>query len=243
MDLFLKLLFRSNLNLIGGAQVGSSFITMKYTQHIISVLFSTFIFLNGLSPIAYSDHSARDLLITFAEDSQLQIIGKTNLGKFSCHCNQWGQVKHNEFVGSVRDNKIYFDHASLEIPVEALGCQNRMMTSELHELLCNESDEGNIKVTFQEAQWYLNSLWSEKMKVNEPIGYFHVLLTIGGITKDSNVEIFSSNEQSDNKTLSTRGKIELQLSEFNIEPPTKMMGLVKVNNSLDTRPGSSLYLV
>jgi len=206
---------------------------MKYTQHIISLLFSTFIFLNGLSPSFYSEPSPSDLLICFDEDSQFQIIGKTNLGEFSCHCNQWDQVKHDEFVGSVKDQKIYFDHASLEIPAEALRCQNRMMTSDLHELLCSESDEGIVKVTFKEAEWYLNSLWSEKMSLNQPIGYFDVLLTIGGITKDSQVEIFSSKEQSEHKTLSTRGKIELQLSEFNIEPPTKMLGMVKVKNSLE----------
>lgn len=206
---------------------------MEFAQHIISFLLSAFIVLSGLSPGAHSNHSSRDLLITFAERSQLQIIGKTNLGEFSCHCNQWDQVKHDEFVGRVQNNKIYFDHASLEIPVEALECQNRMMTSDLHDLLCSESDEGVIQVTLKEAQWYLNSLWSEKMSLNEPIGYFDVFLTIGGITKNSKVEIFSSKEQVEQKTLSTKGKIELKLNEFNIEPPTKMLGMVKVKNSLE----------
>lgn len=180
-----------------------------------------------------SDHSARELLITFAERSQLQIIGKTNFGEFSCHCNQWDQVKHDEFIGSVRNHKIYFDHASLEIPVEALECQNRMMTADLHDLLRSESNEGVIQVTFKEAQWYLNSLWSEKISLNKPIGYFDVFLTIGGITKNSKVDIFSSKEQVKQKTLSTKGKIELKLNEFNIEPPTKMLGMVKVKNSLE----------
>lgn len=182
--------------------------------------------------MASADHSARELLITIAKSSQLQIIGKTNLGQFSCHCNQWDQVKNDQFIGRVENHKIFFDHASLEIPVEALECQNRMMTSDLHELLCDENDQGIIQVTFKEAQWYVNSLWSEKISLNKPIGYFDVLLTIGGITKDSKVEIFSSKEQTEQQTLSTKGKIALKLNEFNIEPPTKMLGMVKVKNTL-----------
>jgi hypothetical protein len=175
----------------------------------------------------------RDLLITFTEESELTIIGKTNLGKFSCYCYEWENVDHEQFKGKIQDHKIYFNHAALEIPVEALRCQNRMMTSDLHQLLCSDNQEGSIKVTFKEAEWYLNSLWSEKISQNEPIGYFNILLTIGGITKDSKVEIYSSEEKSEHYELSTRGAIELQLSEFNIEPPTKMMGMVKVKNTLE----------
>lgn len=213
--------------------LGSSYFSMKYIQHIICFILSSLALLNSTSFSDSSDTGERDLLITFTEESELTIIGKTNLGKFSCYCHEWQDVDHEQFKGKIQDHKIYFNHAALEIPVEALRCQNRMMTSDLHELLCANNDEGSIKVTFKEAEWYLNSLWSDKISQQEPIGYFNILLTIGGITQESKVEIYSSEEKSEHYTLSTRGAIALQLSEFNIDPPSKMMGMVKVKNTLE----------
>jgi len=174
----------------------------------------------------------RRLKIKFAENCGFKINGKTNVSSFECECKDKSTFEDNSFYGIVEKGKIDFQKAILKIPVSSISCGNKLMDSDLYDLL--ESDEHpHVKVHFLTANWDVQALWDNSLAKDEVIGYFDVIITIAGVSRNEKVSIHQSEVDHSNFILATSGVVNMNLHDFDIEPPVKFLGMVKVEENIN----------
>ncbi len=165
--------------------------------------------------------------LKFADNCGVEIRGKTNVNSFECECVDQKPFKHKTFSGIVNTGKINFIDANLLVPISSISCGNRLMNSDLHELLESEIYP-NIEIEFIDATWDVMALWQETPEEEKSIGHFDVNITIAGVERKQKVHIFRTEVDQTKFLFATSGEIFMNLRDFNLEPPVKFMGMVKV---------------
>ena len=207
------------------------FFTMKLFVTAFLCFFSSLV----LAQLSFKSETAineRRLQIKFADNCGFKINGKTNVNSFECECEDQGTFKNNSFYGIVEKGKIDFQEAILKIPVLSISCGNRLMNSDLYSLLKSESHP-HIKVHFLSADWDVQAIWDNDLSKNDMIGHFDVMITIAGVSRNERVEIHQSEIDAKKYILATSGEVNMSLHDFNIEPPVKFMGMVKVKEDIN----------
>jgi hypothetical protein len=174
----------------------------------------------------------RRLQIKFADNCGFKINGKTNVNSFECACEDQSAFKDNSFYGIIEKGKIDFQDAILNIPVSSISCGNKLMNSDLYSLLKSEKHP-HIKVHFLSANWDVQALWDNDLAKSDVIGHFDVVITIAGVSRSERVEIHQSEIDQQKFILATSGEVNMNLHDFNIEPPVKFMGMVKVKENIN----------
>ncbi|MEJ2004992.1 MAG: hypothetical protein P8X57_08540 [Cyclobacteriaceae bacterium] len=152
--------------------------------------------------------------------SSLNIHGKTNVNKFLCAQQCETLERDTVNIKMTTDGEVVkLDNAFLELDIHDFDCGIKQMTEEFRELLLADK--------YPQLKMYLNKI-----------------VPIAG-SRDYNAEITINlaGERStytipvqvhfDDKTLICSGKSQVSFVDFNLEPPVKFMGLVKVNEMLD----------
>lgn len=174
----------------------------------------------------------RRLQIKFADNCGFKINGKTNVNSFDCEYEDQSTFKDNSFYGVVEKGKIDFQDAILNIPVSSISCGNKLMNSDLYSLLKSE-EYPHIKVHFLSANWDVQALWNNDLAKNDVIGHFDVIITIAGVSRSERVEIHRSEIDQRKFILATSGEVNMNLLDFNIDPPVKFLGMVKVEENIN----------
>lgn len=167
-----------------------------------------------------------------SEACTLSIEVETNVNKIDCSFEKASVFNHLYFKGSITDNSIDFKEASLHLPIEDFDCGGTIINRDFADLL-NYREHPAIRVQFERVQWYDEATREQNIKRGHSIGYFLVKLTVGGHTEEKRLRVFSSH-LSDN-VLFSRGSVDLNMTEFGIEPPQKFLGMVKVKETLTIR--------
>lgn len=155
--------------------------------------------------------------IKILSGSSINIAGKTNVSSFSCfHCEEI--ASYSEIVEVVSTPKVLRpDIAYIHAKSTAFDCGIKQMTNELQDLLCTNSYP------------YLEIDIHSFSNVKENSLLAHVDLTIAGTKRPVTIPITITRE---NDVLFCRGEKELNIVDFNITPPIKLMGLVKVKEHI-----------
>lgn len=165
-----------------------------------------------------------DLTIQIEEGSRLFIEGTSNINSFECLCkDQFGTRKARALIDD-DGRKVTFMQTSLSLKTQTLDCDNSKINRDLCDAL--KADEyPNIVITLHEAtvQGGLDGEgWADITAV--------ATLTI--------------TDQSRRVPLSVKGKRlsgnrfrfvsvkELKMTDFGIEPPTALFGLIKVRDKI-----------
>lgn len=156
-----------------------------------------------------------ETLIKLMPDSTLEIQGKTNVNKFNCIfeiTNIDDPLKVN-FQES--ENALKFRNTQLLLDNDCFDCGNNMMNKDLRKLL--KSDEfPHIKLALVEVH--------KTSKKNQALA--EVDISMAGNTKRYLLPV----NVSSNKQLSYSGSMDLDINDFELEAPKKLMGAVKVSN-------------
>lgn len=200
---------------------------------VFILLFSqTFTSIAQMAHIVEPIEGERKIKIKFADNCGFKINGKTNVNSFECECTDKATFRDQTFYGTVQTGKIAFDEAILNIPVSSISCGNKLMDSDLYELLDSE-EHPHIKVHFLTADWDVHALWNNKLAKDDIIGHFNVVLSIAGVSRHEKVNIHRSSVDPENSILATSGEVNMNLRDFEIEPPVKFMGMVKVEENIN----------
>lgn len=145
-------------------------------------------------------------------NSYLQISGKSNVNSFKCINNSIYQKSAitlpKNFTEKIESNN------SINLIVKDFTCENKMMTSEFRKTLNAE------KFPF----FYLKIVSFSKKSLNQYTGIVEVKMM--NKTKTYTVD-FTENEDH------IIGKKTVRFSDFGINPPQKMGGLLVVRDNLD----------
>lgn len=146
--------------------------------------------------------------------SQITISGKSNVNKFSCaYTIQIAEgcqiVNYNVF-----NNIITLSNAEIKLKSEAFDCGGRMINKDFKKLM--KSDEyPNIIITLTQ--------------INSKENHFNVDAMIE-IADQINLYTFSIIPQHGNNY---KGNLELNINDFDMEAPVKLLGAIKVDPNIN----------
>ena len=162
--------------------------------------------------------------LKISESSSLKLAGKTNVNKFEC--NYEGKFYKQDKIKFKKQrtyNIVEFEEFQLEIEVEQLDCHKRVYNKTMLNLLeVSEHPEIIIKVH--------KITFLSDFQENGVMAYFNGLVTIAGVEKETIINLYKA-EKTENG-LSFIGDVNLLMTQFQIEPPTKMGGAIKVMEEL-----------
>lgn len=164
-----------------------------------------------------SDYKVASYLIE--GNSKLGITGSTNVSTFNCDLVFSDINSRVSALYQKEGNKIKFQDAQLKLANECFDCGSRMMNSDFLEML-DTKNHPYITLDLKEISINPNNpneiLALVNIKMAGKSKFYSIWLNV----KDSN-------------SLSAVGCLSLKLSDFKLEPPKKVLGLVVVEDAIE----------
>lgn len=174
-----------------------------------------------------SSNNSKKLTYQILEGSNLSISGSSNVHDFTCACQQ-------DFIPDViemdipsKKIEILFSRTDLHITTKTLDCGKKLMNQDMYETL--KADEYpfitiTLKKAIQDPEYCLSTCinWVEMNVIAE--------ISIAGTCKL--VPLFVEAKQIEEDSYRFVSSTKLQMTDFNIEPPEALMGMIKVSNDI-----------
>jgi hypothetical protein len=194
---------------------------------ILLTIFSAFsvIWLASGSSLNAEENLERDFIsYSVKKNSWLSLSGTTNINSFECRSS--GEDANGEILINIIDqgNSISFSDAGIILDVNSFDCKNQMITRDMHKAL-GGSGESGIEIKLLDAvagemNWYSAN---GKIKTN-------VVITLNNISVTKELDILW--QRTGGFEYQFGGTTELLMSEFEIDPPSPALGLVKVDDKI-----------
>jgi len=157
-----------------------------------------------------------------SKSSGLSVNGSTNINKFSCAVPNYDQIDTLTLNKNKADNGIILS-GSVSLSINAFDCHNSGMTNQLRKTL-NEKQFPVLRIRFLS----LNKMPVLTTKA-EPITGL-VEIKIAGVSK--RFEVNYQITQTDQKSIRLLGSRDVNFSDFNLVPPSKLGGMIKAKDQL-----------
>lgn len=178
-----------------------------------------FLFLSLIS-VSEGELKSQTRFVPDKEASRIWIEGDSNVNSFDCKADQYkGEAIQNRDEESNNTNSLSLN---VEIEVAGFDCGKNRMNKDLRDAL-KEKEFPSITFVFLEAEPVESTSGSPEFIV---LGN----LTVAGVTKEIRFNIFG--ELLQNGSMRATGSKQIQMTDYNVAPPTAMFGLVKVDNEL-----------
>ncbi|MDN6311204.1 MAG: hypothetical protein L0J60_11045 [Psychroflexus sp.] len=174
-----------------------------------SLLISFSLFLL-LSTSVFGQQTAK---IHIGESSQIIIVGKSNVNKFDCDYESSITDREKAIIYKKIDNTLQLKNAKLRLKSKTFDCGGSRINNDFDELL-------EVK-----AHPYIHIDFN---RIDINTDHYHVFSKIS-IAKYSNDYDFSIKKNSENRYV---GEVEIDINDFGMEAPRKMMGLIVVDNHI-----------
>ncbi len=162
---------------------------------------------------------AQDLPILLEPDSKVWLQGSAGPVGFSCTAEKL------DVTGSVHLARVGHENLVLNvtIPIQTIDCGLDGINRDMRKAL---KSNRYPSITY--------SLDSYRLMGEKGLGHWVETkgkLTVAGVTKDVTIRLLGHPDQ--RKGMRITGVHELDMTDFDITPPSPMMGLIKVNKHLD----------
>jgi len=192
---------------------------------MLARIISGLVIVLGLSGFVKLNSTLFDYTYYLEENSKLYIEGTSNVNSFDCSCKDNFPKRGIKVAFSDDFKTIRFTNSFFKIRTQSLDCNNSRMNRDLCEAL-KSSEYPDIKIELKEAKLVSTTPGSDgwlSIKVN-------ATMTITNVTKDVVLDV-KGKKNSDDRFRFVCSK-EILLTDYNIEPPTALLGLVKVRNNI-----------
>lgn len=151
-------------------------------------------------------------------NSQLMIHGKTNVSSFTCFINCYNSTDTLNYELNTTTKNLIFDKNKMVIPVFNFNCGNSMITKDFRQTV-NVDKYPYLNIAFLSLDRNgEDDLASGKMEI-----------TLAGVVKTATIR-FNLKPKGD--FIQLTGRHAVSFSDFNLQAPERMMGLVKVKEDL-----------
>lgn len=201
------------------------------------LLLASFILANGLVNLSWSgDNEYGDrnkplhVKLKLEQESHLVINGETNVNSFQCLYENSLKKDTLDMNAYWQDNCLIFENARLNLATNAFDCGNNQMNKDLQNLL--QTDNYPYITIDLDCIHVLNPSQQEVVSYHNRSRKITILadITIAGTTREQLLPVEIYNEGNERNYT---GTISINLNDFNIKPPTKMLGLIKVNENIE----------
>ncbi|MCB4797962.1 YceI family protein [Neotamlana laminarinivorans] len=152
-------------------------------------------------------------------ESTLIIEGKTNVNQFYCNYNT-SKLNHEIPVKFFieANQKVVFNNTILKLNNQLFDCGNDIMNKDFRNLLKSKKHP-NISIQLLEIEKKSNKKIEAKLNIE-----------LAGVSRLFKIPVIVENYESN---IRVNGKIEIDILEYNLEPPKKLLGMVKVDNTIN----------
>lgn len=160
------------------------------------------------------------------KEGSIQVAGSTNVNEFSCAIDEDKGPQALRVALMENETHLFFSSLHLDFPVEGFQCAIPGMRSDMCELLMAQ------RYPKIEMEIYSIKVLEDRSTMDRVKVHTTVLLRLAG--RDKRLLIKESevlNLPEDQMLLS--GHFALRLTDFGLEPPQKMLGMVRVNDEID----------
>ena len=158
--------------------------------------------------------------------SSLVIHGKTNVNKFDCKLNQQLDEETLRVTSEVTDLKLDFDGLVLKFGIGEFDCGHEIMNKDFRAILKSERYPF-LFLKINEIYIKEETSLMEKLDVKS-----FVTISLAGVERTKIIEEATVINHDDQLVTFIGSKV-LKMSDFKIEPPTKFLGLVSVEDELE----------
>ncbi|GAA3585376.1 YceI family protein [Snuella lapsa] len=152
-------------------------------------------------------------------ESTLFVKGATNVSSFICYYDINQLVKPIPIIFEKEANKIVFTKTTLVLDNAHFDCGHKGMNNDFQKLLKSDAYP-KIFLTLKEIK---------KHEVNNNLIQASLDLKIAGVTSAYTVPV----KMDTSNDMSVKGVLNLKLSDFNLEPPKKFLGLIVVKDAIE----------
>ncbi len=152
--------------------------------------------------------------IKILPDSELTIIGSTNVNKFFCDFNIDQIAGKYAFAYIMEDSLINFCDLRLKLDIAQFDCGNKRMNSDFRDLLMGEK--------FPEISIVIDRLetFSEEYKK------VFISVQLAGKINHYDLPVQTINDH-------VQGIFRINIRDFGLEPPKKALGLIEVDQMIE----------
>jgi len=184
-----------------------------------------FFFLLGLSGFATRPEGGvlvHHLIVQ--PSSSLTIDGKTNMGPFRCGIARYVGKDTLVLLEGGRNRKPYFKKGYVGLEAARFDCGMQLMTNDFRKAI-KSAEYPVISISFISFE--------RRLQFNSGKNIFRgrMQISLAGVTRTFDIDCTIEVEEPG--VVHFKGGRHFTFSDFNLEPPTRMMGLVKVDGSLD----------
>ncbi|MRX46251.1 YceI family protein [Pedobacter puniceum] len=151
----------------------------------------------------------------------LKVNGSTNVNKFDCVINSYYKPDTLCFIQNSQQEPVRMTGA-MKLDINSFDCHNPMMTADLRKTL-KAKQFPKLIIKFISLSKY------PQLKGQQITGL--VQIELAGVSKKFQVDYQLI--PSGANALQLKGLKEIKFSDFNIEPPRKIGGMIKTNDELD----------
>lgn len=166
---------------------------------------------------------------SLVQGSRVSIQGSTNVNEFSCFSQQTYDRHSASLLINELKNNITFHHLILNIKTQSLECGNQVMNRNLFQTLGGEEYPFIIvelvQASTRDGQILNFSQWIQ-MKGK-------MYISLAGIRRLQQIDFVA--KQNNDGLYHFIGEHNISLSHYNLDPPTALFGLVKVNDTIKVK--------
>nr|WP_321413405.1 YceI family protein [uncultured Allomuricauda sp.] len=182
--------------------------------HITKIVFLGLLFLAGLS---FNDPE-RETKVRVASESEVVISGTTNVNEFSCTYNFEQLEMPIRLIYDEKSEHIVFKNAELKLVNDCFDCGGKAINKDFKELL----------KTKRHPKVHLKLLYVDPPEAQQGSVDVGLLIEIAGVKRTVETQLYC--EQA--KHIQVKGTLKLKLSDFELEAPKKMLGMIKVDDEI-----------
>lgn len=162
-----------------------------------------------------NDSTIKESTVILTTDSFLKINGETNVSTFECQFNMSAISKSIAIQYTDFEHNIEFKDAKLILPNVEFDCGGKAINKDFKALLKTEQ--------FPEITLKLKEL--SKVETSSNSRTATIEISISNVVKTYSIPVSIVN----NDILNVSGVMPLDITDFNLVAPTKMLGMVKVS--------------
>ena len=162
---------------------------------------------------------AEDFPVKIINNSTLHIYGTTNVNTFNCVLNFENVNSIVQTSYTLRNNRLFFENTELKLDNSCFDCGNNMMNKDFLEML---DSDNHPYITFQLKEVVVNPKQKDEI-------YAFASITLAGKTKLYSIPLTLKKIES----IKAVGCLSIKLTDFDLEPPKKVLGLIVVNDEID----------
>lgn len=182
---------------------------MKKFMLVVMLLFS--------SAFTYAQNGFHEKKVTVLPASKLSITGDTNINKFECNFDTAYLKEAQKVYYSRKDSIMSFTGAILVLNTQGFDCGNKGINQDFHDLI--KSDE------YPEILLEISKV---KLRTKS-FGVATICITMAGKQRYYEVPINISNGE----IAKFQGELELNIKDFDLEPPKKLFGIIVVKDEIE----------